>query len=104
MKVDGKINMKYHIMYSDTVILPDGEKVKVSELHFEEPKHEYDIGTRHHYGRPREIPETEETEKFLEDYMVEGNFVQILEVGASTYRFENQPKVFSGFPIINRNK
>ena len=33
-------------MYSDTLILPNGEKVRVSDVHFEEPKHDYDVGTR----------------------------------------------------------
>jgi len=87
--MDG-LEMKYHIMFCDTVIMPDGSKVKVSDLHFHEPKHEYDIGTRHHHGRARQIPESEDAEKFLEDYMVEGNFVKILEVGESTYRYNNK--------------
>ena len=42
--------MRYHIMYSDTLILPDGKKIDISQVQFDEPKHDYDIGTRMDYG------------------------------------------------------
>ena len=71
-------------MYSDTLILPNGDKVKVSDVHFEEPKHDYDVGTRLDFGRKQK---EDEPNRFLEDYMKE-NFVKILEIGPSSYREE----------------
>ena len=76
------ITVRYHIMFSDTLILPNGEKVKISEVHFEKPTHEYDIGTRMDYGRPQKDTEPD---RFLEDFM-KGNFVKIMEIGPSTYK------------------
>ncbi len=71
-------------MYSDTLILPNGEKVRVSDVHFEEPKHDYDVGTRLDYGRKQK---EDEPNRFLDDYMKE-NFVKIVEIGPSSYRNE----------------
>ena len=71
-------------MYSDTLILPNGEKVKVSDVHLDEPKHDYDIGTRMDYGLKQK---DEEKDRFLEDFM-KNNFVRIMEIGPSSYREE----------------
>ena len=78
--------MRYHIIYSDTLILPNGEKVKTSEVHFDEPKHEYDIGTRMDFGWKQK---DDENDRFLEDFM-KGNFVRIMEIGPSSYRQPNE--------------
>ena len=74
--------MRYHIMYSDTLILPNGDKVKISEVHLDEPKHDYDIGTRMDYGLKQN---KDEKDRFLEDFM-KNNFVRIMEIGPSSYR------------------
>ena len=71
-------------MYSDTLILPNGEKVRVSDVHFEEPKHDYDVGTRLDFGLKQK---EDEPNRFLEDYM-KYNFVKIVEIGPSSYRNE----------------
>ena len=76
--------MRYHIMYSDTLILPNGKKVNISEVQFAEPKHDYDVGTRMDYGIAKKEGETN---RFLEDFM-EKNFVKVLEVGPSSYKEE----------------
>ena len=79
-------HMRYHIMYSDTLILPDGRKVKVSEVQFDEPTHDYDVGTRMDYGKSKKVGETN---RFLEDFM-ENNFVKLLEIGPSSYSKDNE--------------
>lgn len=73
-------------MYSDTLILPNGDKVNVSDIHFDEPKHEYDIGTRMDFGLKQK---EDEDDRFLEDYMKK-NFVRIMEIGPSSYRNPNE--------------
>ena len=70
--------MRYHICYSDTLLLKDGSVVKMDDILLNEATHEYDVGTREKDGRIRKIGEKAQ---FLEDYIDDGNFVVILEKG-----------------------
>ena len=72
--------MRYHICYSDSLLLNDGSTVSLENVTMKEAIHEYDVGTREKDGRSRKIGEKAQ---FLEDYMSDGNFVMILEVGES---------------------
>ena len=72
--------MRYHICYSDSLRLSDGSTVSLENVTLKEAIHEYDVGTREKDGRSRKIGEKAQ---FLEDYMSDGNFVMILEVGES---------------------
>ena len=74
--------MRYHIMFSDKLLLKNGDTVSFDDVALFEPAHEYDVGTREMYGRKQGDNDNE----YLEDFMSE-NFVVILEHGKSVYRF-----------------
>ena len=74
--------MRYHIMFSDKLLLKNGDVVSFDDVTLFEPTHEYDVGTREMYGRRQ----GDNDDEFLEDFMSE-NFVAMLEHGKSVYRF-----------------
>ena len=69
-------------MYSDKLVLPNGEIVSFDDVSLHEEVHDYDIGTRETLGlRKREDNDNE----CLEDFMNK-HFVVILETGDSVYK------------------
>ena len=74
--------MRYHIMFSKKLIMPNGEIVSFDDVSLHEESHEYDIGTREKLGlRKRDDNDNE----CLEDFMRE-HFVVIMETGDSVYK------------------
>jgi hypothetical protein len=69
--------MRYHIMHSSKLVLPNGERVSFEDVSLHEPTHEYDIGTREKLGLKKRADNDND---YLEDFM-EDAFVVILEAG-----------------------
>ncbi len=78
--------MRYHIMYSDRLVLKDGGVVKYDDVVLHEPTHEYDIGTREKMGLSKNPRMNDEC---LEDFM-QGRFVVILETGDTYFKGEQK--------------
>ena len=74
--------MRYHIMFSKELVLPNGEVVSIKDVSLHEPVHEYDVGTREKLGLRRN---NENDNECLEDFMSE-HFVVIMETGESVYK------------------
>ena len=77
---------RYHIAYSDRIVLKDGTVIHSEDVQLYEPTHEYDVGTREAYGKSRNH---DKDRRFVEDFMIDYGFVSILETGRGVYKFEH---------------
>ena len=77
---------RYHIAYSDRIVLKDGTVIHCEDVQLYEPAHEYDVGTREVYSKSRD---NKNDRRFVEDFMTDYGFVSILETGRGAYKFEH---------------
>ena len=81
---------RYHIAYSDRIVLKDGTVIHCEDVQLYEPTHEYDVGTRETYGMSRN---NKEDKRFIEDFMTDYGFGSILETGRGVYRMEHLKEI-----------